>query len=291
MAATTTRRPAPASRTGPSWLRALRDDGGSPAPALLGLALAVAVLYAAFANGSIGIPEESRLQVAVALISLAALGALLYGSGLRVRASPGAGWGVALLVAFAGWAALSITWSIAPDESWLEANRALAYALVVALGMVLGSSLPRAAERVGLALLAIATVIALYALGGKLFPWLHVGGVIDLNHTERFSRLRAPLDYWNALGLVCVVAVPLAMRVVVELRYRTAVAGGGGHGDGAAADHAGADLLARGTDRPGRGRRADHRAGARAPAPWRGAGRGHRGLRSRPCSPCSSATA
>ena len=128
------------------------------------------VVYAAFANGSIGIPEESRLQVGGRGVALATLAGLLYGSGLRVAATPAAGWGVALLVAFAGWAALSITWSVAPDESWLEANRALSYALVAGLGIVLGSSLPRAAERVALVLLAIATVIAAYALAGKLFP-------------------------------------------------------------------------------------------------------------------------
>ena len=139
-----------------------------------------------------------------------------------MRATPAAGWGVALLVGFAGWAALSIAWSVAPDESWLEANRALSYALVAGLGIVLGSSLPRAAERVALVLLGIATVIAAYALAGKLFPGLHVGGLIDLNHAGRFSRLRAPLDYWNALGLVCVVGVPIAMRAVAELRYRPA---------------------------------------------------------------------
>ncbi len=220
MAATTTRRPASATTSAPNRPRAYRDEGGTPSAALLGLALLVAVLYAAFAHGSIGIPEESRLQVGVAVISLATLAGLLYGSGLRLAASPAAGWGVALLVAFAGWAALSITWSVAPDESWLEANRALTYALVAGLGIVLGSSLPRAAERVALALLAAATVVAAYALAGKLFPWLHVGGLIDLNHTDRFSRLRAPLDYWNALGLVCVVAVPIAMRAVTELRYR-----------------------------------------------------------------------
>ncbi len=140
-----------------------------------------------------------------------------------MRATPAAGWGVALLVAFAGWAALSITWSIAPDESWLEANRALAYALVAGLGIVLGSSLPRAAERVGAGPAGHRHRDRRSTRsGGKLFPWLHVGGLIDLNHTDRFSRLRAPLDYWNALGLVCVVAVPIAMRVVVELRYRAA---------------------------------------------------------------------
>ena len=137
-----------------------------------------------------------------------------------MAAAPGRGLGGALLVAFAGWAALSITWSVAPDESWLEANRALAYALVAGLGIVLGSSLPRAAERVALALLAAATRGGRLRAGGKLFPWLDDRGLIDLDHADRFSRLRAPLNYWNALALVCVVAVPIAMRAVTELRYR-----------------------------------------------------------------------
>ena len=65
--------------------------------------------------------------------------------------------------------------------------------------------------------LAIATLIALYALGGKLFPWLDIRGLIDLNHADRFSRLRAPLDYWNALALVCVMAVPVAVRAGADL--------------------------------------------------------------------------
>ena len=110
--------------------------------------------------------------------------------------------GLALLAGFAAWSGLSIAWSIAPDQSWLELNRALAYGLVAALALVLGSSLPRAAERVALGYLAIATAVALYALGGKLFPWLEIPGILDLDHADRFSRLRAPLGYWNALGLV-----------------------------------------------------------------------------------------
>lgn len=221
MAATTTRRPRAAARPG-SRVRALLRGrlGGAPSSAaLLGLGLLVAVTYAACAHGAIGIPEESRLQIGVVVLAFVALAAGLYGRVLRVDAPAGAKWGVALLAGFAAWAALSITWSVAPDESWLEANRALAYALVAVLGMALGSSLPRAAERAGVGFLALASLIALYALGGKLFPWLHVAGLIDLNHTERFSRLRAPLDYWNALGLVCVIAVPLAMRVGAEPRY------------------------------------------------------------------------
>ena len=219
MAATTTRRPAAGTRAG-AGARPSSPAGGRELPAAaLGIALAVAVVYASFASGAIGVAQGSRLQIGVARDRLRHPGGLLYGRGLRVQAPATARWGVALLAGFAAWAALSITWSVAPDQSWLDANRALAFTLVAGLGIALGSSLPRAAERAALAYLAIVTAIALYALGGKLFPWFHIGGLIDLNHTQRFSRLRAPLDYWNALGMVCVLAVPIGMRVVAELRY------------------------------------------------------------------------
>ena len=151
-------------------LRAAVRERVPRAPMALGAGLAVAVLYAMFANGAIGIPQESRLQVGVAVLAFASLAALLYGRGLRVAGGPLALPGIALLAGFAAWSGLSITWSIAPDESWLELNRAIAYTLVAGLALALGSSLPRAAERVALAYLGIATLAAAYALGGKLFP-------------------------------------------------------------------------------------------------------------------------
>jgi len=180
----------------------------------------VAVLYAMFAEGAIGIPEESVVQIGVAAIALVTLAALLFGRGLRASPAPMALAGLAMLAGFAAWSGLSIAWSIAPDQSWLELNRALAYGLVAALALVLGSSLPRAAERVALGYLAIATLVALYALGAKLFPWLEIPGILDLDHTDRFSRLRAPLGYWNALGLACAMAVPIGLRATVTLAGR-----------------------------------------------------------------------
>jgi hypothetical protein len=193
------------------------------APLVLGLALLLALAYAMFASGAIALPEESRLQVGVAAISFAALAALLFGRGLRFAPAPLAAGGIGLLAGFAAWCGLSIAWSIAPDETWIELNRAIAYTLVAGLGLALGSSLPRAAERVALGYLALATVVALYALGGKLVPWLEIPGLLDLDHTDRFSRLRAPLQYWNALGLVCVLALPIAVRAASEPALRTRV--------------------------------------------------------------------
>src|SRR5919109_539093 len=197
--------------------RSLAEQVRATPPLLLAAALGVAVLYAAFANGAIGIPDETRLQVGIASVSILAIAALLFGRTLGAAARSPAYGGLILLGGFAVWSGISLAWSITPDESWLELNRALAYALVAGLGLVLGASLPRAAQRAALGWLAIATAVSLYALGGKLAPWLNVPGVFDLNPSTGISRLREPIGYWNALALFLVMAVPAGLAAAAEL--------------------------------------------------------------------------
>ena len=189
---------------------AIRATLRSPA-GLVALGLGAAVAYAAFASGAIGLPMEARLQAGVAALAALTLAALLFAPGMRMSA-PGLGWaGVATLVALAVFSGISMAWSIAPDGTWAQLNRIVAYALVTAIAVVVGSSLPRALERGALGFLVIATAVALYALAGKAIPGVALGP-LDFNHTEFFSRLRAPLAYWNALALFCVLAVPIAIR-------------------------------------------------------------------------------
>ncbi|HEX8208371.1 MAG TPA: O-antigen ligase family protein [Solirubrobacteraceae bacterium] len=198
---------------------ALRPARPTTGAALL-VALLVAAGYAAFAEGAVGQPEEAWLQVAVAFCAVVAAAAWL-GAG-RLRSAPGgvAIAGVVLLALYAAWAAISLAWTVAPDRTWAEFNRGLAYALVVAVALLAAGQVPRAIERVAMGWLAIAVSVAVYALGGKVLP-----GVLD--HAEAVARLRAPLEYWNALGLVCVLGVPVALRVATE-RTRTPVARCGG---------------------------------------------------------------
>ena len=187
------------------------------AAALLGMGLVAVVAYAAFAHGATGLPAEARAQVALAALALGAFTVLLLGRGVRASA-PVAGWvGLGLLAGFVVWTGVSLDWSVAGDLTWLELNRWIAYVLAAGLGVVIGSSLPRALERTALAYLAVATAVALYALAGKAIP-----GVLDFNHTAFFSRLREPLGYWNALSLFCVLAVPVAVRAVADADRRLA---------------------------------------------------------------------
>src|SRR3954451_23294950 len=191
--------------------------------AWVGIALAAAVVYAAFADGAIALPMEARLQAGIAAVAVVAVGALLFGRGMRASSTT-AGWaGLALLLLFAIYSGLSLAWSIAPDGTWGELNRAIAYVLVTAVALVVGASLPRALERGALALVVIATAVALYALAGKAIPGVHIGP-LDFDHTAFFSRLRAPLAYWNALSLYCVLAVPVELRAAEDRRRAAVVA-------------------------------------------------------------------
>jgi hypothetical protein len=185
------------------------------APSALLLALLVACAYAAFAGGATSLPEEAWLQAGLAVLAVAAAAAWSGSRSVRPAASPWALAGLALLTLFAVWAGVSLVWSVAPDRTWEEVNRVLAYVLVVGVALVAASTSTRPAERIAAGWLVIATAVALWALAGAIAP-----GVVD--HARDLARLRSPLGYWNALGLVCVLAVPAAMRFATARSLRGA---------------------------------------------------------------------
>jgi hypothetical protein len=183
-------------------------------------AVAACLLYAAFADGATELPAQSRLQLALGAVATAACAGWLYGNGLALRAGA-LGWtGFALLAGFAAWTGASIAWSVAPDRSWTELNRGLAYVLALFAGLVIGSSLPRAPERVGRMLALVSLPVALYALGGKTLPGVHLGELIDFNHAGGYNRLKAPLEYWNALALFCVTGLLPMLRLAADPHRR-----------------------------------------------------------------------
>ncbi len=182
------------------------------APLVLGGFVVIAIAYAAFASGAINLPQSARLEVGIA--ALGAVTAFLVALGkLRFATASPALSGLMLLAAFALWTGISLDWSTAPDLGWEELNRTIAYVLFTGIAIVLGASLRRSATLVALGFLAVATLVALYALGGKAFPAVSIGELIDLNHSETFARLRAPFGYWNALALFSVLAAPIALRL------------------------------------------------------------------------------
>jgi O-antigen ligase len=96
---------------------------------------------------------------------------------------------------------VSTVWSIAPDQSWIEANRIVTYLAVFAMGF----ALVRLAGHRWVALLGGVTIasvaISAYALAHKSFPG-------QFEPDEIYARLREPFGYWNAVGLMAAMGVP-----------------------------------------------------------------------------------
>ena len=126
--------------------------------------------------------------------------------------------GAASLAGFVVWCGITVLWSVAPNQTWIEFNRAVTYVLALGLAVTLGSSTRRAAELIADGFLLVALAVTVYALGQKLVPGLHVSGLFDLNQTGPLPRLQEPLGYWNALALFIAFGVPAALVRAVDLR-------------------------------------------------------------------------
>lgn len=112
------------------------------------------------------------------------------------------GWSsLAPLSALTAWLALSIWWSALPSRSWNYADRTFVYMLFAVLGLWLADR--RLELAYGLA--AVLGAVALWSLGGKVFPFA-AQPVIGVT-----SRLDSPVGLWNQLALLGDFALPLAL--------------------------------------------------------------------------------
>jgi len=186
------------------------------APVALAGALLAIMLYAAFAHGAVSMSTYARIQVAVAVVAAIAGAVGLWSGALSFSAPRLAIGGVCLLAAFAAWSGVTVLWSVAPDQTWIELNRAITYVIVLCLAIALGASDHRSVRWIAHGFLAIALVVSAYALGQKLLPGLHVPGVVTLNQTGPLPRLQKPFGYWNALALFVAMGVPSALALAVD---------------------------------------------------------------------------
>ena len=114
------------------------------------------------------------------------------------------------LLALAAWSGLSVAWSIAPDRSWDELNRTIAYAGFALLGVSLAALLgPQACRAVGGLLVVAFGAAIVWALAGKAIPALFEDG-------GRAARLRDPIGYWNALALAADALLVLCLWIVTS---------------------------------------------------------------------------
>jgi O-antigen ligase len=113
-------------------------------------------------------------------------------------------WSLGLLLAFSALTAVSVVWSVQPDESWQDAGRMFAYCGVFAAGIALVRLAPgRWAAVIGAVALAAVAVCA-YALATKVFPG-------ELAPASAYARLDQPYGYWNAIGLTAAIGAICCM--------------------------------------------------------------------------------
>jgi len=163
-----------------------------------GALIAAALLFGGGAeNGGMAWIGGAALVVALGACALVFLGWLpLPGLGRE-------GVAFALLAGgFVVWTGITILWSVLPDRSWDYFNRGLGYFGLAVVGGFAGSVL---STRAGAWLLGVPIgATALWALAGKAVPSLY-------EDYGRLARLRSPVGYWNALALVMVFGLPIAL--------------------------------------------------------------------------------
>lgn len=113
-------------------------------------------------------------------------------------------WPAGLLLAFAALCAVSVVWSVQPDESWQDASQMLAYSALFALAVALARAGPGGWSALIGGVLLAALVVCGYALMTKVLP-----GKLDSG--DPYARLREPYGYWNAIGLTAAMGVLACM--------------------------------------------------------------------------------
>jgi type II secretory pathway pseudopilin PulG len=145
-----------------------------------------------YAKGGLSLETMTVTEMALTCATGVAIATaiLLAPAGLRAYGA----WSVGLLLALAALTAVSVVWSVQPDESWQDAGRMFAYCGVFAAAVTLARLAPgRWSAVIGGVTLA-AVVVCGYALLTKIFPG-------DLVPASRYARLDEPYGYWNAIGL------------------------------------------------------------------------------------------
>jgi O-Antigen ligase len=169
-----------------------RDVSGLATPAAT-LAVAGVLCFATFvAGGGLRLQPMTVVEIALTLgAALLTVAAVLLGRGAGKAFGL---WPTALLLALSVLSALSVAWSVAPDSSWQDAGRMLAYTGVFGAAVVLARVAPRGWSALLGGVVLAATVVCVYALLTKVFP-------AQLDAGDVYARLQEPYGYWNAIGL------------------------------------------------------------------------------------------
>ena len=175
-----------------------------PAPAAGAALIAAGAVAVAFLTktGSgptgTGLAQNTWVQIVLVVLGVAAAAAL------AVRGASGPAHGrttFALFGAVAVLTAVSIAWSVAPDQSWIEAARTASYLAAFGIALVCARLVPSQWRVLPTAIALASVALSAWAVFAKAIS----SGLYD----EWFGRLQAPFTYWNATGLAAAIGLPV----------------------------------------------------------------------------------
>ena len=160
------------------------------------LAVASLLCFATFlAGGGLNLAPMTTIELVFTLIAgaLVAVVLALAPPGIRLYGL----WPIGLLLAFTALTGLSVVWSVAPDASWQDTGRMLAYSGVFTAAVALAWLVPAGWRGLLGGIVLAAVVVCAYALLTKVLP-----NELTVSHEASFyARLQEPYGYWNAIGL------------------------------------------------------------------------------------------
>ena len=174
----------------------------SQSPRVFTTAIAVSVFWIGWVNGSFAATAWGW----IALLCSCAVGLAVLAGELRAPRVLLA-WGLALS-AFVVWAGVSLLWTSDVTTGVQDVQRSLVYVAVAGLAVTFADAATPAGIRNGV--LIGSSALCLYGVAAHLLP--DVFGVAS--QASAPGRSFSPLGYWNAQGMLAVLAMILAMGVV-----------------------------------------------------------------------------
>jgi tetratricopeptide (TPR) repeat protein len=177
------------------------------------LAVAAATFVLAYDNGTFSLSARNALAVAVWWTIVLGLAIGAWPLARISRAALAAG---ALLAAFAVWTLASTAWATSAELAFLEFDRVALYLGVFLVAVLTGSrgTLTRWIDGLATGLVAVAAV----ALSSRLFPGLFANRELPTFLPSARTRLSFPVQYWNGLGILTALALPLLLRGAIAAR-------------------------------------------------------------------------
>ncbi|MEN3343226.1 MAG: hypothetical protein V7644_2630 [Actinomycetota bacterium] len=193
-------------------------------PWLVSLAVCGLTFWLAYDQGSYDVPSRNAVAVVVWWSVIVAAAA---GLAVRSRAATGAVATAGALAALALWTLASTVWAPSAEDAFSEFDRVALYlgVFVLVCLLVRRSHVEAWCSGLGVGILAVAVV----ALGSRLYPgaFPKQAGISIL--PPLVARLSYPLGYWNGLGILCALGIPLLVACAAtgsRAAARGAYAGG-----------------------------------------------------------------